>query len=207
MMTEDSKILRFIQLLPNTPLTTNFSNKDLPGSGKRIDILCRVLAACFDWGPSLLSNMGFEVMAVFGNEMTLTFSNPKDYLPSGEVAWGNEIRNAVYNNPSEYVVCESVGLDEVMNRLLRESQSRVIALIENGDRLTNAFFENTSAQNSFMLGDHRGFDSESLRIIGKEKIQQISLGEMSYLSSHCVATLISKFERFLTNAPIRRYGS
>ena len=197
-MTElkEKRILRFIQLLPNTPPTLEFSNKDLPGSGKRIDILCRVLATCFDWGSSNQSSLEIEVMAIFANEKTLTFSNPKEDLPIGEVAWGKEIREALRDNPPEFIQVESLGLSEVLNQILQVDNSNVIALDETGEPITNRFFENTKAQNSFMLGDHRGFDSESLRIIRNEDIQQISLGERSYLSSHCVAALISKFERF-----------
>jgi tRNA pseudouridine-54 N-methylase len=194
--TDEPKILRFIQLLPNIPPTINFSNKDLPGSGKRVDILCRVLAACFDWGPSRLSRIRIEVMALFSNERTLTFSNPREDLPIGEVGWGNEIREALRGNPPKFIKIESSGLDDVLSHLLHKNSSRIIALNEKGDLITADFLENAKAQNSFMLGDHRGFDSESQRIMRKRDIKQISLGEKSYLSSHCAAALISEFERY-----------
>ena len=194
-MTEES-VLRFIQLLPNTTPSTNFTDKDLPGSGRRIDVLCRVLAACFDWGIAKLSKTRYEVMATFAHEITFTFFNPEENKPVGEVAWAKEIRKALQNNPSKFIDVESVGLGEILTRLLEQPDSRVVALIETGQTIPTDFYENTKAQNSFMLGDHRGFDSESLRIIKNENIQQISLGKQSYLSSHCVATLISKFERF-----------
>ena len=193
---EEKKVIRFIQLLPNTPPTMKFSDKDLPGSGKRLDILCRVLAACFNWGAPTSSSLEIEVKAILANERTLTFSNPKENMPIGEVAWGKEIREALSDNPPEFVQVEPLGLNGVLRSLLEESNSRVIALDETGEPITNSFFENTKAQNSFMLGDHRGFDSESLRIIRNENIQRISLGKRSYLSSHCVAALISKLERF-----------
>jgi tRNA pseudouridine-54 N-methylase len=195
---KEVKILRFIQLLPNTPPTSNFLNKDLPGSGKRIDILCRVLSACFDWGPSNFLETNLEVLAILNNSVTLTVSNPKSRLPSGEVAWGIEIRNSLSGNPPDFIQLESIGLDEVLNQLQNDFESAVFALDENGDPISTSFLKNTKTQNSFILGDHRGFDSESLRIIGNKDIQQISLGGMSYLSSHCVVALISKFERFCT---------
>jgi tRNA pseudouridine-54 N-methylase len=195
-MTENSGVLRFIQLLPDTPPTTNFSSKDLPGSGKRIDILCRVLAAGFDWSPSIIAKTKIEVMAVFSNEVALTVSDPRDDMPVGEVAWVNAILEALRDNPPEYIKIESIELQEILDRLLHEIGSRIVALDEKGDPIVPTFFENKNAQNSFMLGDHRGFDSESLRIIRNKDIQQRSLGEKSYLSSHCVAALISKFERF-----------
>jgi tRNA pseudouridine-54 N-methylase len=195
-MTEkEKKVLRFIQLLPNIPPSIIFTDKDLPGSGRRIDILCRVLAACFDWSPSKRSKTRHEVIAIFANELTLRFYSPEKHLPVGEVAWAEEIRKALQGKPSEFINVEHVGLGEILKRLLAQQDSRVVALIESGHPITTAFLENTKAQNSFMLGDHRGFDSESLRIIKNENIQQISLGTRSYLSSHCVAALISKFER------------
>jgi tRNA pseudouridine-54 N-methylase len=196
-MTEKGdSVLRFIQLLPSIPPSITFTDKDLPGSGRRIDILCRVLAACFDWSPSKISKTRYEVMAIFANEITFTFSNPEKHMPSGEVSWAKEIRKALQGKPSEFVNVEHTGLDEILERLLEQADSRVTALFESGQPITATFLENTKAQNSFMLGDHRGFDSESLRIIKNKNIQQISLGKRSYLSSHCVAALISKFERF-----------
>jgi tRNA pseudouridine-54 N-methylase len=72
-------------MLPQAPPEGDFLLKDLPGSGKRIDILCRDLAACFDWAPVSWSKSQLEIIAVIGNKKTLTFREPKEQIPRGEV--------------------------------------------------------------------------------------------------------------------------
>ena len=189
-------MLRFIQILPQVSPKGDFLLKDLPGSGKRIDILCRDLAACFDWGPISWQKSHLELVVVIGNAKTLTFRNPQTQQPSGEVGWASVIRESLRGNLPGYVTLADETLEDVMEKLLQSNDSLVWVLDEEGVALSDIEFQPTT-QNSFMLGDNRGFDSQSMSVISKHDIKRVSLGKKSYLSSHCLAAIISEFERMV----------
>jgi len=187
-------MLRFVQILPQVSPTGDFLLKDLPGSGKRIDVLCRDLAACFSWGPKSWPKSNLEMIAVIANTKILTFSNPQDIIPSGEVEWASVIRYSLRENPPNYIDVSDGTLDDVINRLNQEDDSRLWVLDEEDINLFEAQTVRLDTQNSFMLGDHRGFDSQSEGTISQYNLPRISLGKKSYLSSHCLAAIISEFE-------------
>ena len=189
-------MLRFIQILPQVSSRGDFLLKDLPGSGKRIDVLCRDLAACFDWGPTSWSKTHLEVVAVIENNKILTVRNPQDQIPHGEVEWASVIRDSLRENPPTYVDVSEGVLNDLIEKLMQQD-SNLWVLDEQGTSLFDGQQIHPAAQNSFMLGDHRGFNSEAEDIISRHNIQKISLGEKSYLSSHCLAAIISEFERMV----------
>ena len=188
-------MLRFIQLLPQATPKADFLLKDLPGSGKRIDVLCRVFAACFDWGPISWPKSKLEVIAVVGNTKSLTVRTPKEKTPKGEVEWASVIRESLRGNPPNYVVVSNETLEDIVKRLKHYEKSSLWVLEEDGVDLAEIETFDQNTQNSFMLGDHSGFDSEAERVISQYEIQRISLGKKSYLSSHCLTAIISEFER------------
>ncbi len=190
-------MLRFIQILPQVPPKGDFLLKDLPGSGKRIDVLCRDLAACFSWGPISWPIPSLELIAVVWNTKILTFSDPQDDAPSGEVGWASVIRDSLKETPPQYVDVSDGTLEDVISRLNQFGDSSLWVLDEEGVNLLDIEIIHPVAQNSFILGDHRGFDSEVEGIISQYNIQRISLGGKSYLSSHCLAAVISEFERMV----------
>ncbi|TXT57655.1 MAG: hypothetical protein BAJATHORv1_10358 [Candidatus Thorarchaeota archaeon] len=189
-----SRKLRFIQLLPNSTTKGNFILKDLPGSGKRIDLLCRVLSACFDWAPVTWKRSHLEVIAVIQNMMSLIFKDPGDQMPLGEVAWAKLIQDVLEGKRVPFITRWNQGLEYVIDTV-QAQEGKIWFLHEEGKPLKEIDTLNVSAQNSFMLGDHIGFDSKASRLIEKAGIQPVSLGKTSYLSSHCTAAVISEFER------------
>ena len=194
----ESTMLRFVQILPQVFPEGDFLLKDLPGSGNRIDILCRDLAACFDWGPTTWSKSSLELKAVIGNAKILTFSNPQNQTPRGEVEWASIIRDSLKDKPPSFVEVSGGTLEDVIKQLNQPTDSSLWVLDEEGTYLSDIQTILPSTQNSFMLGDHRGFDSQTVSLISQYRIQQISLGKKSYLSSHCLAAIISEFERMVS---------
>ena len=191
-------MLRFVQILPQVFPEGDFLLKDLPGSGNRIDILCRDLAACFDWGPTTWSKSSLELKAVIGNAKILTFSNPQNQTPRGEVEWASIIRDSLKDKPPSFVEVSGGTLEDVIKQLNQPTDSSLWVLDEEGTYLSDIQTILPSTQNSFMLGDHRGFDSQTVSLISQYRIQRISLGKKSYLSSHCLAAIISEFERMVS---------
>lgn len=182
-------------MLPQASPEGDFLLKDLPGSGKRIDILCRDLAACFDWAPLSLSKSRLAIIAVIGNKRTLTFREPKEQIPRGEVGWASIIRESLRGTPPSYVEVSDETLDDVVQKLKQSKKSKLWVLDEKGVLLSEFPNIDANTQNSFMLGDHRGFDSQTEKLISEYALLRLSLGKNSYLSSHCVASIISEYER------------
>jgi tRNA (pseudouridine54-N1)-methyltransferase len=190
----DSTKLGFILILPNAPVSGEFILKDLPGSGKRIDVLCRFLATCFDWGPRTYDRSNIEVTAVIANSAILQVLHPKENLPRGERAWGQVIKESLKGNPPKYITAKEGNLESVIINTANQSVNLYV-LHEEGEEGNLQEIIDFTTNNSFMLGDHRGFNSRTEELISKYSLQKISLGYTSYLSSHCAALIISEFER------------
>jgi tRNA (pseudouridine54-N1)-methyltransferase len=176
-------------------MVKDFILQDLPGSGKRIDILCRVLSACFDWGPSTWKKNKIEVIAVIGNSIILRFQNPGESLPSGERAWAEIIKESLKGSPSDFVHAYEGDLESIIIEVNSVPNSTLWVLHEEGESMNLQEIQISGTDNSFMLGDHRGFNSQIEELISKHTLRKISLGKTSYLSSHCAAHIISEIER------------
>jgi tRNA (pseudouridine54-N1)-methyltransferase len=196
-MPTSTSLLRFIQTLPTAQVSGDFSFKDLPGSGKRIDILCRDLAACFDWGPLSWPKESLEFVAVLADEVAVTFRCPIGIVPIGEVDWAVTIANTLKGSPPDFVSVELMSFGEMVTKFKTGQEGNLWVLDENGTPIEDLRDLILSSQNSFMLGDHQGFDSRDNEIIENQDIARISLGDLSYLSSHCVSAIISKMERMV----------
>ncbi|MHA1577893.1 MAG: hypothetical protein ACTSU3_11075 [Candidatus Thorarchaeota archaeon] len=192
-MPQSSSKLRFIQILPNVSSTGEFILKDLPGSGKRIDVLCRCLSACFDWAPETWPKQNLEFVAVIEENTILVIDNPEE-SSKGEAWWASMIKNALQGNSTEFITVQQKTLDALLEEYQEDPNSKIWVLDETGIPLREAIEFDKNGQNSFMLGDHRGFDSKTMEVIEKFKIDSLSIGELSHLSSHTVATVITSFE-------------
>ncbi|MCF2136040.1 MAG: hypothetical protein K9W43_02270 [Candidatus Thorarchaeota archaeon] len=190
-----TRLLQFIQLLPKVPADGDFLLKDLPGSGGRVDLLCRDLAACFDWGPESWPKDGLELLAVIANKIVLIFRDPKEKLPVGERAWAEVIQQSLRGNPPSYITIEESSIEQIVGEIIDRPDSKIWVLDEGGDPLSEKRLWECHTQNSFMLGDHVGFDSRAQMAIRKFDVPRVSLGATSYLSSHCIVNVISASER------------
>ena len=180
--------------MPDIPTSGKFILRDLPGSGNRVDILCRSLQACFEWGPVSWQKSKLEFVAVIADKLVLRFSSPSLQESKGEVWWASVIQESLKGHPPPYADCYSASLSEVLEKLVKHSRSNIWALDESGIEISDWALYSSSSQNSFMLGDRWGFNSNTQKVMKQLGIDRISLGETSYLGSHCVATIISKLE-------------
>ncbi len=189
-----TRILRFIIVLPRVPADGSFLLKDLPGSGGRVDILCRCLAACFDWAPEKWPAEELELVAILSHTVRLVFKNPGLPRPVGERAWAQIIKDSLEGHPPKYVTVDHATVEDTLEELTDQPESRVWVLDEDGIPITSVNVWECATQNSFMLGDHKGFDSRVQKAIGEFDLKHISLGAVTYLSSHCIATVIAESE-------------
>jgi len=196
-MMEQITHLRFILYLPELSEDGDFHFKDLPGSGKRIDVLCRSLAACFDWGPSTLDRFNLEIIALVGKTSCLRIRNPDTDMPRSEVWWARAIKDALCGNPPPFIAIENLDLENVIQEILAAGRSNLWVLHEAGSAFNQHSLIDMNAQNSFIIGGYRGFDSEALTVFDDHSIYRLSLGNTSYLTSHCVAAIISMYEEMI----------
>ena len=98
-------------------------------------------------------------------------------------------------NPPDYVHVSEGNLENVIREFNDSASSNLWLLHEEGEELNLQEIASSGSDNSFMLGDHRGFNSQTEELISKFALRKVSLGDISYLSSHCVARIISEFER------------
>jgi tRNA (pseudouridine54-N1)-methyltransferase len=194
-MQPESTMLRFIQLLPNASTLGDFLLKDLPGSGKRVDILCRDLAACFSWGPTTWPKENLEFVAIIANSQILTFENPSTEIPQSEVEWASVIRDALREQTTNYVKVTEGSVEDSIQKYNNPPKSKLWVLEETGSHISAITSDDSVTQNSFMLGDHKGFELQTEELLSRYSLPRVSLGKKSYLSSHCVASIISEFER------------
>ena len=142
-----------------------------------------------------MSKSQIEVIAIVGNNVILRFGYPKENLPSGEKAWAEVIKESLRGNPPEFVHVSEGNLESVILETNSPAKSNLWVLHEEGEQFDISKSQNSMTDNSFMLGNHRGFNSHAEELISKHALQKVSLGNTSYLSSHCVARIISEFER------------
>ncbi|MFW9803679.1 MAG: hypothetical protein ACFFFC_13550 [Candidatus Thorarchaeota archaeon] len=196
-MMEQVTHLRFILYIPEIFEAGNFHLKDLPGSGKRIDVLCRALAACFDWGPASLDKSSLEIIALDDKTSCLRIKNPNAEMPRGEVWWADAVKDALNGNPPPFIGVENKTLKDVIMEILAGREDNLWVLDEGGESLAQEKKPLFNAQNSFIIGGYRGFDSEALKAFEDHSIYRLSLGTTSYLASHCIAAIISMYEEMI----------
>ncbi len=190
----NSTDIRFILIFPETPSDGNFFLKDLPGSGKRIDIVCRSLAACFDWGASSQAERNLELVVTLSNDVLLKINAPNESYGKGETWWASHIQRILRNGIGpNFMMKEELNLEDYLSTLV-EADERILVLEENGSHLS-VYLQERAPQYSFMLGNHEGFNRNTTEVIRKLEIPSVSLGAFSYLGSHCIARVISEFER------------
>ena len=194
-MAKQIGLLRFVLIFPFLEIDGQFHSKDLPGSGRRIDVLCRSLAACFDWGPTTWPKMGIQVTAILADQIAVIVDTPVEEIPRGEVSWANIIKQSLKGNPPIYVEVKEMTLVDYLDALIDAPNSKVWVLEETGTDIDEGPEMDSSFDNTILVGDHKGFDDRTKEIIADRSIYPLSLGKTSYLGSHCVAAIIRLFER------------
>ncbi|TFG12078.1 hypothetical protein EU537_10330 [Candidatus Thorarchaeota archaeon] len=193
-MASSTASFSFIHVFPRIPAKPKFHLKDLPGSGKRIDILCRGLAACFDWAPELISRTNIEYYAVLSDKITMKFTYSPECIGKGETWWASVIQRVLSGVNVDFCGKMDWNLETTMKSTTQDNFDLYV-LDEKGTPIDTVLQHSNLSQNSFMVGDHRGFELDTRELLRDMNVQQVSLGETSYLGSHCIAQVISNYER------------
>ena len=149
------------------------------------------------WGPSTLEKSSLEVIVLDGKTSCLRIRNPDAGMQRSEVWWASAIKDTLNGNPPPFIGVESLTLEDVLKEILANSGERLWVLDETGTSIVHDNKSLLNAQNSFIIGGHRGFDSEALKVFDDHSIYRLSLGTTSYLASHCIAAIISMYEEMI----------
>lgn len=177
----------------NKALTSpDFSLKDIPGSGGRMDIMCRCLTSSLLVSHGIRKNI--EVFLCFEGE-----PNP----PRCVRVHGDQVRHLSPDERSTAIIIQKAlraympgkeiestpGVfisDTTFSELVERFKERLIVLDENGEKLTSSIpFDDPC----FVLGDHMGFSKKEEELLAKAKLK-ISVSPLTLHASHCIVLVL-----------------
>lgn len=189
----------FIVLGHRAAITPNFSLDDLPGSGGRLDILCRCVTSAFCLSHDLRRDT--ELYLVLQDKVTLRFVGSRlRHLNPDERSTAALIRRALQlrdlpvgeeereSTPGIFISCRG------LRRVLEEVETKVgqlILLHEEGTPLREAEL-GRDLDLGFILSDHLEFRSEELQIMAD--LPRISLGPLSLHADHCIVIVHNELD-------------
>jgi tRNA (pseudouridine54-N1)-methyltransferase len=169
----------------------NINLKDLPGSSGRLDIIARCINAAFWLSGNIRRDVTFH-----------TILHGEPYQPVYITLKGAKLRKV---SPDERSI--SLFLKKALERmeekeqtspgiyvkrksfeeLVRENEDKHLYLLDEvGTSIDDIEFNGVPF---FFLGDNRGLPPDEKQFIMKKGAESISLGTISYLSSHCISVL------------------
>jgi tRNA (pseudouridine54-N1)-methyltransferase len=163
----------------------DFSLKSLAGTPGRMDLIARCIIAAFETPRGIRKNTALEIVlegmpnpplsiTIDGSELT--------GLPSGEVEVAAIIHDALSGKHVNGIRTRRKAFAESV-RVYADEGFTLYYLHEEGKDSHQTRFAEKPA---FILGDHKGLDPASERVLDALGADRISLGSPSYLASHCI---------------------
>jgi len=177
---------------PTDPTLINL--KDLPGSG-RIDVISRVVNSAFWLSWNIRKDVNLHIILAGppnppvyirfeGERMKKVSPDERNIACFIKKALENVIDNEELEfNPGIFV--SKKDLDSVLEKLSKEKIPFYL-LEESGVSINSIKLVDNAV---FILGDHQGFSKSDLQIIEKFRPIKVSLGKISYTTSHCIVIL------------------
>lgn len=163
----------------------DFSLKSLAGSGGRMDLICRCIIAALatPGGADRDSEICIILEGPPNPPLSITFSGAEaERAPEGEAEAGEMVAKAMLGDPPKGVRPERRSFrDAVLG--YRKRGFCIYYLHEDGEALRKV---QLAPKGAFVLGDHKGLDPASERLLDELGAKRISLGPISYLASHCI---------------------
>lgn len=190
---------RFLVLGHTAASAPGFSQKDLAGSGGRIDILARCMPAAFLVSHGLRPDVELFTLhlgppaapkAVRLRSRELKHLNPDERTSALllEKALGAPTTGPVWAAATPGVSVAKLGLAE----LLDDIGAPIVLLHEGGDDIAAASLPEGAL---FVLGDHLGFTPEEEALLSARAVARVSLGPVSLQADQCVVVLHNHLDR------------
>jgi tRNA (pseudouridine54-N1)-methyltransferase len=171
----------------------DFSLKSLAGSPGRTDLIARcIISALYSTkGPRRDSRLTVVLEGPPDPPTTVTFEGSgMDGAPKSEVEAAKVLFDILSGIEIMGVKVERKSFEKSVAEL-REQQLPIFYLHEEGEDSRLVSFSKDSA---FILGDQKGLDPQSERLLDNIKAKRVSLGPHSYLASHCITIMQSELD-------------
>lgn len=170
----------------------DFPLKSLAGAN-RMDLICRcIIAALYTPdGPDREAEIVVVLEGQPDPPLALTFSGSAiERAPAGEVEAAEMVARAMRGG-LEGAKAERLGFEAAVARY-RGAGYTVYYLHEGGRPSADVKFAERPA---LVLGDHKGLDPASERLLDRMGAERVSLGPVSYLASQCINIASAELRR------------
>ncbi len=187
----------------------NFNLNDLPGSGGRMDILCRCVNSALFLSHDLRRDVIIYLVLLGEPDapgiVKFEGENVK-YLNPDERSSGSLIKKALEKNAiprwresTPGVWIRQGGLADLLQEVLTD-EKRLFYLQEDGSDIRDEFKENKPKDAVFVLGDHTGMMAEEEIVIQDLNAKTINVGPISLHADHCIILVNNEIDRTVGTA-------
>ncbi len=163
----------------------DFSLKSLAGSQGRMDLVSRCIIATFStpWGIRRDTLLDIVLEGMPNPPISMEFSgNELARLPAGELDAASIVYRALSGESLEGVSLRRRTFQESVHHYVDQGFTPYYLHEEGKDSRGSKF----ASKAAFILGDQKGLDPASERLLDRLGAERISLGPYSYLASHCI---------------------
>ena len=185
----------------------NFNLNDLPGSGGRMDILCRCINCALFLSHDLRRDVIIYLVLLGEPDMPkiVKFKGENvKYLNPDERSSGSLIKKALersaiprWRESTRGVWVRVGGLADLLEEVLIKDK-RLFYLQEDGGDIRDRFKENVPDNTVFVLGDHTGMTPEEETVILDSDAKTINVGPISLHADHCIILVNNEIDRTVT---------
>ncbi len=186
----------------------NFNLNDLPGSGGRMDILCRCVNSALFLSHDLRRDVVIYLVLLGEPDAPriVKFEGKNvRYLNPDERSSGSLIKKALEKNASPRWRESMPGvwmrlgvLADLLEEVLTD-EKRLFYMREDGndirDELNNDNYINMPDDTVFILGDHTGMTPEEETVIQDSDAKTINVGPISLHADHCIILVNNEMDR------------
>jgi len=183
---------RHFYLKSNAKTKPDINLKDLPGAAGRLDILARCINSAFWISYGIRKNVIFHTILhgepnppvyirIEGDKLKKVSPDERNIaIFIGKALKRADADKEIESTPGIFVSKKS------FEELLKENSNKNFYLLdENGKDIKNMEIKNPF----FFLGDNIDLSEDEKNLLYKYGAKAISLGKISYLSSHCITIL------------------
>jgi len=182
----------------------NFNLNDLPGSGGRMDILCRCVNSALFLSHDLRRDVIIYLILLGEPYMPgiVKFEGENvRYLNPDERSSGSLIKKALeksaiprWRESTSGVWIRLGGLADLLEEVLTD-EKRLFYMREDGDNIRDEFKENVPENVVFIFGDHTGMTPEEETVIQDSNAKTINVGPKSLHADHCIILVNNEMDR------------
>ncbi len=179
-----------------------FTIKDLPGSGGRMDLVCRCILSALLLSRTHRADTIFYAVLEGPPKPSITIGIEGEkikVLPRDELQTALVLKEML--NPDRVTFPSGF---ELINKSFQEmvgeqlNKSEIYVLHKSGIDINKTFTQSQKVkkpQIAFILGDHTGLSPNDMEYLVEKSIKPLSLGNKEYIGSQCIFLVQEKMDR------------